>query len=90
VLKALLSAVPVDYVNTMGIPADDAYAQSGEPPVWTEYRETLAAAGTSLRLTPIQKWDSIAPWSRTTTSSPSNGRSVAVGKLLLTMGCREV
>src|SRR5689334_4964926 len=32
VLEVLLSAVPVDDVNTMGIPADDPYAQKGEPP----------------------------------------------------------
>ena len=32
-LRALLSAVPVDRVNTMGIPPDDPYAQKGEPPV---------------------------------------------------------
>src|SRR4026209_2721658 len=42
VLRALLSAVPVDHVNTMGIPADDPYAQSGEPPVWNEYRQVIA------------------------------------------------
>src|SRR5215203_3426101 len=32
VLRAILSAVPVDAINTMGIPADDPYAQKGEPP----------------------------------------------------------
>lgn len=32
VLRALLSAVPVDRVNTMGIPPDDPYAKFGEPP----------------------------------------------------------
>ncbi|HEY1107745.1 MAG TPA: RbsD/FucU domain-containing protein, partial [Opitutaceae bacterium] len=37
VLRALLTAVPVDHVNTMGIPPDDPYAQQGEPPVWSEY-----------------------------------------------------
>src|SRR5438034_10216534 len=44
VLRALLSAVPVDQVNTMGIPPDDAYAQRGEPPVWNEYRQAIKAA----------------------------------------------
>src|SRR5215218_10886546 len=33
VLRAVLSAIPIDYVNTMGIPADDPYAKHGEPPV---------------------------------------------------------
>jgi L-fucose mutarotase len=57
VLQALLSAVPVDHVNTMGIPPDDPYAQQGEPPVWDEYRRVLAGAGSTLSLEPILKWD---------------------------------
>jgi len=31
VLRAVLSAVPVDALNTMGIPADDPYAKFGSP-----------------------------------------------------------
>jgi L-fucose mutarotase len=57
VMQALLSAVPVDHVNTMGIPPDDPYAQQGEPPVWDEYRRVLAGAGSTLSLEPILKWD---------------------------------
>jgi L-fucose mutarotase len=57
VFKALLSAVPIDKVNTMGIPADDPYAQKGDPPVWAEYRQILKEAGLNLKLDPIQKWD---------------------------------
>ena len=45
VLRAVLSAVPVDAVNTMGIPPDDSYAQKGEPPVWAEFRQEVKAAG---------------------------------------------
>src|SRR3954467_11331823 len=41
VLRALLSAVPVDEIDTMGIPPDDPYAQAGEPPVWAEYRAVI-------------------------------------------------
>src|SRR6185295_1145162 len=41
VLQALLSAVPVDDINTMGIPADDPYAMKGEPPVWNDYRAII-------------------------------------------------
>src|SRR4026209_2297599 len=40
-LRVLLTAVAVDRVNTMGIPADDPYARKGEPPVWNEYRQVL-------------------------------------------------
>ena len=57
VLRALLATVPIDQVNTMGIPPDDPYARQGEPPVWGEYRAALAAAGTNLKLEPILKWD---------------------------------
>ena len=58
VLRTLLSAVPIDHVNTMGIPADDPYAKHGEPPAWKEYRAILDQTGnTALRLTPLLKWD---------------------------------
>src|SRR5437868_3934772 len=57
VLAALLSAIPVDEVNTMDIPPDDPYAHAGEPPVWQEYRQLLKQAGTRLALKPILKWD---------------------------------
>jgi L-fucose mutarotase len=55
VLRALLSAVPVDHINTMGIPPDDPYAQQGEPPVWTEFRAVIAESGSALKLEPILK-----------------------------------
>ncbi|HEY3899773.1 MAG TPA: RbsD/FucU family protein [Chthoniobacter sp.] len=57
VLRALLSALPIDHVNTMGIPPDDPYAQQGDPPVWAEYREIIVASGAKLTLEPILKWD---------------------------------
>jgi L-fucose mutarotase len=56
-LRAVLSAMPVDAVNTMGIPADDPYAKFGEPPVWMEFRQILKEARLKLRLEPILKWD---------------------------------
>jgi L-fucose mutarotase len=57
VLRTLLSALPIDHVNTMGIPPDDSYAQQGEPPVWSEYREVIAESGAKLTLEPVLKWD---------------------------------
>ena len=57
VLTALLSAVPIEGINTMGIPSDDPYAAKGEPTVWNEYRRVLAASGSELPLVPILKWD---------------------------------
>src|ERR1044072_6473656 len=41
VLLALLTAVPVNKVNTMGIPPDDPYARKAEPPAWNDYRAIL-------------------------------------------------
>ena len=52
-LRAVLSAVPIDQINTMGIPADDPYAKFGEPPVWAEYQKILKEAGLALKLQPI-------------------------------------
>lgn len=57
VLETLLTAIPVDVINTMGIPADDPYALGGDPPVWADYRRIAAAAGLSVELEPISKWD---------------------------------
>jgi L-fucose mutarotase len=90
VLRALVSAVPIDYVNTMGIPPDDAYAKAGEPPVWAEYREVLAQAGSNLQLTPIQKWDFYrAVESNDHVLTIQTGDQSLWANLLLTMGCRE-
>jgi L-fucose mutarotase len=55
-LRAVLSAVPVEAVNTMMYEKTGPYALAEDPPVWAEYREVLRAAGLSLGLEPIQKW----------------------------------
>ncbi len=89
VLEAILSAVVVDAVNTMGIPADDPYAQHGEPPVWAEYRQVIKAAKLKLKLEPIQKWDFYEA-----VASPDHVLTIQTGdqalwaNVLLTIGCR--
>ena len=45
VLQAVLSAVPIDAVNTMMYTKDDPYALDKDPPVWDEYRAVLRGAG---------------------------------------------
>lgn len=55
-LEAVLSAIPVDAVNTMMYTKDDPYALNADPPVWDEYRATLRRAGLPLELVPIEKW----------------------------------
>ncbi|MEO7319698.1 MAG: RbsD/FucU family protein [Chthoniobacteraceae bacterium] len=90
VLRAILSAVPIDHINTMGIPADDPYAQAGEPAVWEEYRGVVREAGLDLRLQPIQKWDFYR-----VVESPDHVLTVQTAdqslwaNVLLTMGCRQ-
>jgi L-fucose mutarotase len=90
VLRALLSAVPVDKISTMGIPPDDPYAQSGEPTVWTTYRELMKEAGLRLQLEPILKWDFYQQ-----VASPDHALTIQTGdqalwaNVLLTLGCRQ-
>lgn len=89
-LRALLSAVPVDHVNTMGIPPDDPYAQQGEPPVWAEYRTVIAEAGGQVALEPILKWDFYkAVESPDHVLTIQTGDQALWGNVLLTMGCRQ-
>ena len=45
VLRVLLTAIPVEAVNTMGMPEDDPYRLPHDPPVWNDYRKILAEAG---------------------------------------------
>ena len=90
VLRALLSAVPVDDVNTMGIPPDDPYAMKGEPPVWEEYRKVISEAGLNLELKPIDKWQFYEA-----VNSPDHVLTIQTAdqslwaNVLLTMGCRQ-
>ena len=89
VLRALLTAVPIDHVNTMGIPPDDPYAQKGEPLVWNEYRTALREGGTNLKLEPILKWDFYKH-----VESPDHVLTIQTAdqslwaNVLLTIGCR--
>ncbi len=89
VLRAVLSAVQIDQVNTMGIPPDDPYALKGDPPVWKEFRSILEQAGLKTPLEPIQKYafyEAVA--------SPDHVLTIQTGdqalwaNVLLTMGVR--
>lgn len=89
-LRAVLSAVPVDSVHTMGIPADDPYAQQGEPPVWAEYRSILSESGLTIGLEPILKWDFYqAVESPDHVLTIQTGDQALWGNVLLVMGCRQ-
>ena len=56
-LQAVLSAIPVEAVNTMMYETSGPYALSEDPPVWADYRETMKASGVALELEPLEKWD---------------------------------
>jgi L-fucose mutarotase len=89
VLRALLSAVPVDRVSTMGIPPDDPYARQGEPPVWAEYRQVLRESGLELKLEPVPKWDFYeAVMSPDHVLTIQTADQALWANLLLSIGCR--
>ena len=57
VLEALLSAVPIDAIHTMGYETEGPYALREDPPVWDEYRAVIAKSGLAVPLQSIFKWD---------------------------------
>ena len=91
VLRVVLSAIPVDHIHTMGIPPDDPYAKSGEPPVWNEYRDIVRESGLSLTIEPIQKWEFYQH-----VVSPDHVLTIQTGdqalwaNVLLAVGCRQI
>lgn len=90
VLKAILSAIPIDSANTMGIDESDPYAQAGDPPVWVDYRRILREAGASLELEPIQKWDFYqAVASDNHVLTVQTAEQALWANILLSVGCRR-
>ena len=90
VLKVLLTAVPIEAVNTMGMPADDPYKLDQDPPVWNEYRKILSTAGSPIELKPIERWDFYdAVASRDHVLTIQTGDQALWANLLLTVGVRR-
>ncbi len=89
VLKVLLTAIPIEAVSTMGMPADDPYVLPHDPPVWNEYRSILAAVGLSIELRPISRWEFYdAVDSRDHVLTIQTGDQALWANLLLTVGVR--
>ena len=91
VFEAVLGAVRIDEVFTMGVDRTDSYAAAtpGDPPVWAEYRRILAAAKSSCDLVPIVKWDfyaAVASDDHVLTIQTADTQPWA--NLLLSVGCR--
>jgi L-fucose mutarotase len=89
VLRAIAATVPIDQINTMGIPEDDPYAKFGEPPAWAEFREIAANAGIATPITPLLKWDFYAAvQSADHVLTVQTADQALWANVLLTMGCR--
>ena len=90
VFETLLTAVPVETVNTMGMPDDDPHRLDHDPPVWQEYRQSLLDAGSSLLLQPIDRWEFYeAVSSDRHVLTVQTGDQALWANLLLTIGVRE-
>jgi L-fucose mutarotase len=89
VLHAVLSAVPVEAVHTMGYETEGPYALTEDPPVWDEYRSVLRSAGLDLGLEPIEKWafyEAVATPDHVLTIQTADQQRFA--NVLLTLGVR--
>lgn len=89
VLEAILSAVPIEAIQTMQTETEGPYALDGDPPVWDDYRRTIQASGLSINLDPIEKWafyDAVATPDHVLTIQTADQQRYA--NILLTMGVR--
>ncbi len=89
ILEAVLSAVPIEAIQTMRTELDGPYALGGDPPVWDDYRATIRAAGLSLALEPIEKWafyDAVSTPDHVLTIQSADQQRYA--NILLTVGVR--
>lgn len=89
VLQAILSAVPIEEINTMQYETSGPYALTEDPPVWAEYRAALKAAGANLELKPIEKWafyDAVATPDHVLTVQTADRQRYA--NVLLSIGVR--
>ena len=89
VLEAILSAAPIDIINTMMYESSDPYAPKEDPPVWDVYRATMQKAGLKLNLEPIPKWDFYeAVMTTDHVLTIQTGDQALFANLLLSLGCR--
>lgn len=90
VFRVLLNSVPIEAVNTMGMPDDDPYKLDEDPPAWNEYRRILSEANSEIELKPIERWDFYdAVASRDHVLTIQTGDQALWANLLLTVGVRQ-
>ena len=88
-LEAVLSAVPIEEINTMMYETTGPYALTEDPPVWDQYREVIKALGLALDLEPIDKWgfyDAVATPDHVLTIQTGDQQRFA--NILLSIGVR--
>ena len=89
VLEAILSAVPVEAIQTMETETSGPYALDGDPPVWDDYRKTIEDAGLEVELQPTDKWkfyDAVSTNDHVLTIQTADQQRYA--NILLTIGVR--
>lgn len=89
VLEAVLSAIPVERINTMNYETTGPYALKEDPAVWNEYRRVMKAAKLSLDLEPLEKWafyDAVVTPDHVLTIQTADQQRYA--NILLTIGVR--
>ncbi len=90
VLKALVTAIPIETINTMGMPEDDPYKSERKPEVWDVYRQILKDASIDLPLESISRWDFYqAVASPSTVLTIQTGDQALWANLLITIGVRK-
>ena len=89
VLKALVTAIPVQTANTMQYQTSGPFALTEEPPVWNQFRAVLKNAAVEVALEPIEQFEFYK-----TVSQPEHVLTIQTGdqalyaNLLLTIGVR--
>lgn len=89
VLEAVLSAIPVEAIQTMQTETSGPYALDGDPPVWKDYRTTIRDAGLKLEIEPLEKWafyDAVNTTDHVLTVQTADQQRYA--NILLTIGVR--
>ncbi len=89
VLQVILSAVPIESVNTMRYETTGQYALSEDPPVWADYRKSISDAGLNLELKSLEYrafYDAVISPDHVLTIQTGDQQRYA--NVLLTMGVR--
>jgi len=57
VLDALIATIPIEAAHIMQPETSGLHAMEHEPPIWTEFRNTLRQNGIAVDLQPIERWE---------------------------------